>query len=120
VHAGHGGECGLSSRQLVGGEAARRWKNGGAPATVELRLAVVTSGWTCGMGGEGEAEAGLPKGSNGNARGAHRGDELTVVLLRNSGGEARFSHRWRTRGERGNDGVMRGSGRGEKSRGEKF
>jgi hypothetical protein len=85
--ARHGGEGGLSPRRLVGGEQL------GDGRTVTLRLR-----WNSGgrqrppgcfvaWGGEGKAEAGLARGSNGGAGRAHREDESAVVLLCDSGGE---------------------------------
>jgi hypothetical protein len=59
------------------------------------------SGGSAAMGGEGEGEARLPRGSNGGVGRAHHEDELAAALLHDSGVAACFSHRWRMRGNEG-------------------
>jgi hypothetical protein len=79
---GRGGEGGLSPKRLVGDEQL-----GGG------RTAVLWLWWNFGerrrppsgsvaRGGEGKAEVGLARGSNGGAGGAHYEDELVVDFRR--------------------------------------
>jgi hypothetical protein len=74
-------------------------------------------GGSAAWGGEGKAEVGLARGSNGGADGAHREDESTAVLLHDSGGAVCFSCWWQMRGKRGNKGCRAG-GPVEEERGE--